>query len=324
MEKKKTILIFGMSSYVGSNLANELKKKYRVVGTYYSRQINIPGTLAIHCDILSRDMVQMVIFMFKPDITIYCVGLNSIESCHKHEKLAEILNSSGLYNVSNFSERYRAKLIYFSSHYVFAGENKLYSERDTPLPNTIFGRTKVSAEFFIQKSSLNYVIFRCCNLIGRSYNPLQLTFLEALQRKMHRQETCDCDGRVRMGFLPISFIFELVEKVIQQDITNRLFQVCSRDIMSYFDLAKLYCKVFSVNESLIMKKDWSFPEEITNMSEYNADQNLYYHMDCFNLQSFILREAPSIEEGLVQTFLSFGGKKGKSKMVKKSTGVTYI
>ena len=41
MSKKKTILIFGISSFLGSSLADILKEKYRVVGTYYNTPVDI-------------------------------------------------------------------------------------------------------------------------------------------------------------------------------------------------------------------------------------------------------------------------------------------
>ncbi|PJB53787.1 MAG: hypothetical protein CO099_05215, partial [Bdellovibrio sp. CG_4_9_14_3_um_filter_39_7] len=75
--KRKTILIFGVSSFVGSNLAEYLKKDYRVVGTYNKNPVQIPGVLTLPCDVLSKDEVQLILFATKPDITIYAVGLSS-------------------------------------------------------------------------------------------------------------------------------------------------------------------------------------------------------------------------------------------------------
>ena len=128
--EKKTILIFGMSSFVGSNLAEYLKHDFKVVGTYHKTRVNIPNTLSIPCDVLSKDEVQMAVFSTKADVAIYAVGLPSVAQCTESETLADALNTSGLINVTEMCERYKTKTCFISSSYVFAGEKKeVYGDR---------------------------------------------------------------------------------------------------------------------------------------------------------------------------------------------------
>ncbi|MEX1098948.1 MAG: sugar nucleotide-binding protein, partial [Bacteriovoracaceae bacterium] len=182
MATKKTALIFGISSFLGSNLAELLKKDYRVVGTYYSTPVDIPEVLAIKCDVHDKDVVQKVVYLFKPDVTIYAVGLSDLSACQKFPKVADALNTAGVFNVSSASERYKSKFVYFSTSFIFSGEDALFKENDTPMPSSVYGNTVASSEFFIQKSCLNYLIFRCSPIMGRSYNPYDLTWLETIER----------------------------------------------------------------------------------------------------------------------------------------------
>ena len=165
--KTKTVLIFGISSFLGSNLAAELKKDYRVVGTYFNTPVDIEGILTLKCDVHNKDLVQRITFLFKPDITIYAVGLTDISACQEYPKVADALNTAGVFNVSMASERYNSKFIYFSSSYIFSGEDTLFTEADTPTPSSVYGNTVASSEFYIQKSCLNYIIFRCAPIFGR-------------------------------------------------------------------------------------------------------------------------------------------------------------
>ena len=68
---KKTILIYGISSFLGSNLAEFLKKDYRIVGTYHKTKVSLDGILTIPCDVLAVEEVQLTLYAFKPDIVIY-------------------------------------------------------------------------------------------------------------------------------------------------------------------------------------------------------------------------------------------------------------
>lgn len=165
--------MFGASSFVGSNLIEFFKKDFKVIGTYHKTYVSIPEVLTVPCDVLNKDEVQLILFAFKPDITIYCVGVSSIVECAKSSDLADALNTSGLFNVAEYCQRYKSQICYISSGYVFGGERKNYIEMDIPDATTVYGKTQAAAEFYIQKTSLNYVIFRACNLYGRGINPVK-------------------------------------------------------------------------------------------------------------------------------------------------------
>ena len=58
---RKTVLIIGASSFVGSNLLESLKEDYRVVGTYYQTPVDVSGILSLPCDVLRKEAVQKFI-----------------------------------------------------------------------------------------------------------------------------------------------------------------------------------------------------------------------------------------------------------------------
>ena|SRR5690606_16033756 len=196
--KKGTILIFGISSFIGSNLAEHFKHDYKVIGTYHDHRVDIPGVLTVPCDVLVKEEVQSVLYAFRPDITVYCVGISSVLQCAKREDFADALNTSGLFNVAEYCQRYKSQICYISSGFVFGGESKNYLEMDIPDALTVYGRTQAAAEFYIQKTSLNYLIFRCCRLYGRGINPNQSTWFEHLQNKLTMGQVAVLDDLVKL------------------------------------------------------------------------------------------------------------------------------
>ena len=322
--KKRTIVIFGVSSFVGSNLAMFLKENYRVIGTYYQYRVVIPGVLTVPCDILSRDGIQMVLYTFKPDITIYAAGLSSIEHCSNYEKYADALNTGGVFNTVSFTERYKSKLIYLSSAYIFSGENKLNHENDTPLPNTVLGKTKASSEFYIQKSCLNYVVFRCCNFYGRSLNPRQVNWFERMERKLFKSDQVGMDSKIIIGFLDIYYLAEAIKVVIEENITNRLFQISSSDSMTHFDFTKLYLEIFRQNVALVKKSNWDFRELDSPVVDLGDADKYYYMLDTENIEYSLGLKLPSIRESLEATYKGFGGGVQSSRSSKKTGDITFI
>ncbi|MBL7665559.1 MAG: sugar nucleotide-binding protein [Bacteriovoracaceae bacterium] len=323
--KKKTILIFGVSSFVGSNLAEYFKRDYRVIGTYFKNKVKIDGVLTFPCDVLKKSQIQTAIYTFRPDLTIYAVGLSSLDDCYHYPKLADALNAVGVFNVSGFSERYRSRFCFISSSYIFPGHNVVYKENDTPMPGTVYGNTLASSEFYVQKSCLNYLIFRCCPLYGRSYNNHQLNFFELLERRYAEGKTLTCDNKVFTGHLDIYYLSRAIQLALEADIRNRLFQLTSKDYGTYFNFAKTYAKVFGKSEGSIQKGDWDFPAENLRYAIKMIDtENYFYKMNQQNLETTLNFEMPTIEESLKFTKLRLGSTNQMKKKNTKAAGVSFI
>lgn len=319
----KTILIIGASSFVGSNLATFLKDDFKVVGTYHSNKVSIPGVLTVPCDIINKDELQYLLFTFRPDITIYSVGLSSISDCAENDHLADSLNTNGLLNVSECCQRYKSQLCYISSAYVFGGENKIYRETDIPDVTTIYGKTKASAEFFIQKTSLNYIIFRTCLFYGRGIVPRQRSWFEELQKRVRANESFNCDSYVHNGFLDIYYLGMIMKLCFEQNVTNRLFQINSKDVSTYYDFAKNYCEIFGESSSSIIKGKWPFPYTSTYTGSKNTS-GMYFNMDITNIQSYLNIEMPTIKESLKFTLKRLFGRTSKERRKTKSEDINYI
>lgn len=315
IKNKKTVLIFGASSFLGSNLAEFLKKDFKVVGTYYRNPVYIPEVLTIPCDILNKENVQLVLYTVKPDMAIYCVGVNSVVGCAESEGLADALNTSGLFNVTEMCQRYKAQICYISQDFVFSGENREYVEMDTPDSATVLGKTKSAGEFFIQKNSLNYMIFRTCHLYGRHISPLKRSFFENLQYNLHSPNPQVLDCYVKQGYLDVNYLALIIKLSITRNTRNRLIHLCSSDIMTRYEFGKAYCKVFKEPSARLIKGRWNFP--LTKLRDGTEDF-WYYQLNCDNLESFLNIHVPSIEESLEFTYKRFNGTKEESH--KKSTG----
>lgn len=320
---KKSVLIIGISSFVGSNLAELLKKDFKVFGTFRKSSINIPEVTCFPCDVLTREDVQMVLFKTRPDVTIYCAGLSSIQDCHEHPDLADALNTSGLFNVSEYCSRYKSQVVVISTGFVFGGEAKDYVEIDIPDANTVYGKGFASSEFYIQKTSLNYLIFRCCTLYGRSHRSDKNHWFEKMQNQMLNNSNMIFDSYMTIGFLDVYFLAVVIRLCIQQGVMNRLFQVSSRDFMTYFDFAKTYCDVFSAPAGLVSKGKWFFPLSlgpgVAAPTEY-----MNFKLETSNAEGYLNIKLPTVKESLEYTYTRFRGAPKKQGVGGKGEGVKFI
>lgn len=297
---KKTILIFGVSSFVGSNLLEGLKDEFRIIGTYYKTPVSIPGITCLPCDVLKKDYVSNIVARFRPDITIYAVGMSVLKDCHLHPKQADALNSAGAVNCCLASERYDSKFVYISSAYVLGGEDIIYREGDTPFPNTVYGNTLSSTEFYVQRSCLNYLILRCSPLYGRSFNPTHNNWFEYLQSSFAKGEPVLVDDNIYTGFLDVQILVRILKATLSKEVTNRLFHVSSKDFMTRYEFARLYARIFKKDEGLIQRVAGKFPLEKKKSNEENA--NYYFRLDTSNIEEFLNAKLPRIEDSLHVTY----------------------
>lgn len=296
---KKTLLIFGVSSFVGSNLLEMLQEEFRIVGTYYKTPVSIPGVTCFPCDVLKKDYVARITAIVKPDATIYAAGLSSLEECKLFPKQADALNSAGAVNCCIAAERYGSKFVYISSSFVLSGDDTMYREGETPFPNTVYGTSLSSTEFYIQRSCLNYLILRCAPLYGRGLNPKHNNWFESIQSAFAKHEPIYADDSAYTGFLDVQIMVKVLKATINMNVTNRLFHVSSKDFMTRYDFAMMYARIFKKDETLVQKVSGLFPSPESK----NADSSKhYFRLDTSNIEEFLNTKLPTVEESLMSTY----------------------
>ena len=266
----------------------------------------------------------MVLYSFRPDYTIYAIGLSSVLDCKGRDKYADALNTIGVFNVAGFTERYKSRLIYPSTAYVFSGENKPRIESDTPDPMTVLGRTKASTEFFIQKSCLNYLVLRCCLFFGRSIFARQYTLMENIERKLFKNEGIKMDGEINNGYLFVGDFAKIVHQCIEKDVHNRLLHLCSSDTASPYDFALKFSKVFGHDEGLIQKGKWEFPIEASVGMDFDVSTGLHFKLESGNIEDALGEKLPSVEESIRNAFIYYGGSDVSDKKSAGGDGISFI
>lgn len=303
---KKTVLIVGISSFLGSNLAQVLRDQFRVVGTYFKTPVELPGITCYPCDIFKKDYISSLIGLIKPDFTIYAVGMSSLMECKLFPKQADALNAAGAINCCVASERHGSKFIYISSCYVMAGDDVFYRESDTPFPNTIYGSTVSSAEYYVQRSCLNYLILRSGPLYGRSYGPRHPHWFEFLQSALSQNAGFQTDDSVTTGFMDVVIFGRILKQILLSQVTNRLFQVTSSDTSNRYDFAKIVAKIFRKDENLIQKGYIAFPSDSaganSKMGAKTQSSQYFFKMDLTNIESFLGMKMPTIDDSLGLTY----------------------
>ena len=123
------ILILGANGQLGSEFTTFLKDKAEVFAFNHNE-----------LDILDFKGLINKFFELSPDVVINCAAYTKVDQAEEEENLAYQVNAVGAKNVSFASFKVRAKVVYFSTDYVFDGtKNSPYNEFDKPNPLSIYG-----------------------------------------------------------------------------------------------------------------------------------------------------------------------------------------
>jgi len=246
----KTVLIVGGSGFVGSNLALKLRQSYKVFTTFFKHKVLIPGVTSIPFDLDKDDWVKRIVYAVEPDVVIFAAGNNDAQWAENNTKAADNLHTGGMLALSNASEIFQAKTIYLSNNYVFDGNKGNYFETDSTLPSIHLGKAKVGGENFLKGRSLNWVVFRCAPLIGRS-NGQTFSFMDTLRTDLDRGRRVELSVDEIHNFALIDGLIEAVKKVIDVGYRAKIFHYGGLSKMTWFDFGQAFARKFGYNPNLI-------------------------------------------------------------------------
>jgi dTDP-4-dehydrorhamnose reductase len=134
MHKGKILVTGGEGRF-----AKVLKEKNKLLNLYFSSKKN--------CNILNIRSIENIVRKIKPKIIIHCAGLSRPMNIHEKNITKSInLNIIGTSNITKVCSKYKIKLVYFSTGYVYEGKKGNYSEKDPVKPFNNYGLSKLGGE----------------------------------------------------------------------------------------------------------------------------------------------------------------------------------
>lgn len=155
-------LIIGARGLVGSALKRQLPEAIEGIPVEPKR-----GTKQVYTDITKYESLFKVFSHHRPDIVYLAASIAHVDKCEE-SKGTDTVNVSGALTTLRLCESFGAKLVYFSSSYVFDGTQKTpYRETDVPCPINYYGEQKRIVEAAITNSeSKHHLIIRTVGVYG--------------------------------------------------------------------------------------------------------------------------------------------------------------
>jgi len=243
----KALVLGGQSGLLGQALVAALKASGR-----WEVTANAPGEF----DYFSRglgDALAARVDSLEPDCVFNAAGYTNVEGAEDHEDEALILNRSLPAALAGLMKSRPARLVHFSTDFVFDGrKNTPYTTDDPPRPLSAYGRTKWAGEQAILEAGLStYNIIRTAWLFGKGKKNFIQTILGLCQGKKEIQVVSDQTGSPTYALDLAQHSITLVELE-----ANGLFHIVNGGQASWCELAdeavnycQLECRVTPVSSA---------------------------------------------------------------------------
>lgn len=257
----KTILVIGASGFIGSNVVNHLRKRHRVVAAFNKSIVRFPGVSHYIYMLGDRDYMKRMITIVKPDVIIYCAGINDFVECHKRPRVAEAVNSFGPVVVSAASDTVTQRFIYLSSAYVYDGRKGNFAEGDVVLPQTNFGKGKLAGENYVRSKFLSYTILRFSPVfgIGSIYHP---SVFDKMRMKLERGERVELPKNEVHSFLSMGIALKAIEWAATGETANHTYNLGGLTKLSWYDFGVLAAESLGFDSSLVVASKGNFEEDV--------------------------------------------------------------
>ncbi|MFH1866836.1 MAG: dTDP-4-dehydrorhamnose reductase [Patescibacteria group bacterium] len=251
MLRKSKILILGAQGMLGSDLVKVFSEKQEV--TAWDRE---------DIDVTQETEVMAKILPLEPQVIINATGYTDVDSAEDNQDTAFKVNTEAVKFITLACEKVNARLVHFSTEYVFDGTNKAgYKEDSVTNPLNIYGQSKSQGEKFVLKYSKGYLI-RTSWLFGKAPQkgkPRGLNFIDTMIKMASEREEIKV---VNDQFGKPTYTRDLtkaVHQLITEDYQPGIYHLVNDNVCSWYDLAKEVLRIKNINTPILPITSSEYP-----------------------------------------------------------------
>src|SRR5215471_17256999 len=170
------IMILGTGGRLGAALAREFK------------EFDITGFNREQLDLSDLDGLRTKLGPMAFDVLVNAAGFTNVDACETERDRAFLINAEASGILAEICNEKDAKLIHFSTDYVFDGEKHApYTEEDQANPISAYGESKLAGEKCVLATDDGHLVVRVSWVFG----PDRPSFVDAMIKRAQQDEKID-------------------------------------------------------------------------------------------------------------------------------------
>lgn len=187
-------------------------------------------------DITNEAAVREKIPVLKPEVIINAAAYTNVDGAETDRAAAFLVNTDGVKNLANVAKEIGAKVVHYSTDYVFSGDRQAgYKEDDVPGPAlNVYGESKLAGEQALKKSSCTYYLIRTAWLYGAGGKNFVDTMLKLGREKKEVSVVNDQHGSPTYTQDLARYTKELLEK----NFPSGVYHGINAGVTTWFEFAQ--------------------------------------------------------------------------------------
>ena len=262
MESTK-VIVFGCRGQLGVELMTVFK----------ARGYDVAGFDRSQVDISDPAQVEHVFGAEDPAIAINAAAYNQVDVAEREPLAAMQANGLAVRNLAMVCRQHDARLVHFSTDYVFDGmAGRAYTEDDATHPLGAYAVSKLAGELYAQAYLDNPLIIRTSGVFGPGgLATARGNFIEAMLRLAAKHQPIRVlnDHVASPTFSP--YLAARAADLVDRGLTG-IFHVGGGEAISWFDYAAMIFRVAGLNPELKPTNEREFRTE-ARRPKYSALSN---------------------------------------------------
>jgi dTDP-4-dehydrorhamnose reductase len=121
---------------------------------------------------------------YQAEVVFNCAAYNAVDAAEAEQEVAYQVNAQGAFNVALACAQHEARLVHFSTNFVFSGAlDRPYVETDEVGPLGVYGKSKLEGEKLVQMVAPRALIIRTAALFGGDAGRSRPSFPERILQR---------------------------------------------------------------------------------------------------------------------------------------------
>lgn len=243
------ILVTGANGQLGNEMrivTKDSQDKY-----IFTDVIEVEGQETSILDITNIDAIRKMVSYYDVKVIVNCAAWTNVDGAEAPEKydLVELLNAKAPENLAIAMKEVGGLLVHISTDYVFGGDpyNTPCKEDQKGTPTGVYGLTKLQGEQAIQKTGVEYLIFRTAWLYSEFGKNFVKTMLNLIAIKPQLKVVFDQVGTPTYAYDLANAIYGIIENRKYEGNTG-IYHYSNEGVCSWFDFTKMIAEYANQKE----------------------------------------------------------------------------
>lgn len=238
------ILVTGANGQLGNEMRIVTKGSQ---DTYiFTDVVETEGQETTILDITNLDAIRKMVSDNDVNVIVNCAAWTNVDAAEDPEKyeFVEKLNATAPENLGIAMKEVGGLLVHISTDYVFGGNpyNTPCKEDKKGTPTGVYGLTKLHGEQNIQKTGVDYLIFRTAWLYSEFGKNFVKTMMNLTATKPQLKVVFDQVGTPTYAYDLAAVIYDIIENRKFEGNTG-IYHYSNEGVCSWFDFTKLIAEI---------------------------------------------------------------------------------